>query len=205
MKILISALLCLFIVGCSPTPNSTTPMPAASAESETTVPIATNAPKKTISYSDLNNFTFVIDIGDDTVHIAGDNMQGKRSQLHIAMTGYDSVAELNTKGGSKLFERSSPDEEYVESELEYSDVDFDGLYTMLYQVGVDFQGCYKDAKFTLVSEDTEFYIYNMEFEGDVYEVTVDKATGIWTKLRCDGKTLLRVIEFSLEKGVIPNH
>ena len=205
VKMIISALLCLFLVSCNSSPAATAPTPPETEGIETSAPVTADAPKITVSYDDLNNYTFVIKTPDDTFRVAGDNMKGKRSQLYVSMSGYDVILELNTKGGCKMFSRTSGGEDYIEAEIEYTGVDLSALRSILYQVGVDFEGYYKDAKFTLKSEADSSYIYKMDYNGKSYDLTVDKETGIWTRLSCDGKLLMELTDFSLEKGIIPNH
>lgn len=205
MKIIISALLCLLLVSCNPTPNITAPEPVTYQSTNTTAPVIAKAPKKTVSYDDLNNYTFVIETPDDTYRIAGDNMKGKRSQLHVSMNNFDVILELNSKGNSTMYSRYSSDEEYEKVDIEYSDINFDELQNILCQVGVDFADFYNDAKFTLESESADSYKYKMDYDNEVYDLTVDKETGIWIKLSYEGKVLMRVTDFSIEKGIIPNH
>ena len=205
MKIIISALLCLFLVSCNSAPTITAPTPTTTESIETSAPVTADAPKLTVSYDDLNNYTFFIKTPEETVRVAGDNMKGKRSQLHVSMTGYDVIFEINTKGGCKMFSRTSSSEKYIETEIEYTSINFDSLRTILYQIGVDFESYYKGARFTLNSETDNSYLYQMDYDGESYDLTVDKETGIWTKLSCKGKLLMEVTEFSLETGIIPNH
>ena len=205
MKRFISALLCLFLVSCNSAPIATQPSPNQEKSTETTEPIVSDAPKITVSYEDLNNYTFFIETDEDSFRVSGDNMAGKRSQLHVSMTGYDVIFQLNTKGGCKKYFRSGENEDYEESDIEYTDFDEESLREMLCQVGVDFNKYYTGAKFALQDESDDSYIYKMDYNGDCYDLTVDKETGIWTKLSCEGKQLMRVTSFSLEKGIIPNH
>lgn len=205
VKLLISALLCLFLMGCSTPPIVSEPAHESSMHSETADPIVTNAPKITLSYTDLNNFTFIMDTEAGEIRISGDNMQGKRSQLYVRTKDFDGILELNTKGGSTMYYRKNQSEEYETSEIEYSEVDMQGLYDLLYFAGVDFGDRYEDARFTLTSEDNDFCTYKMDYDGNTYVITVDKETGVWTKMTCDGKTIMRMREFSVEKGIIPNH
>ena len=205
MKKVISALLCLFLVSCNSAPVATSPTQQSEKITEAPTTIVSDAPAITISYSELNNYTFFIETDEDSFRVSGDNMQGKKSQLHVAMTGYDAILELNTKGGCKMYTRTSEDEDYVESEIEYTDFNEDSLREILCQVGVDFSDYYTDAKFSLQDESDDSYIYRMDYKNDTYDLTVDKETGIWTKLSCEGKLLMRVTNFSLKKGIIPNH
>ncbi len=206
VKLVITALLCLLIfVGCSKGDEYTVPSPLE-ISGETQVETNTEtSPKATVSFDDLNNFTFVIKTETDIVTVAGDNVNGKSSLLYIASENEDAIYELNTKGGSKAYYRDDPEGEYVSREIEYTDFDFDALYNILHFVGVDFGDCYRGAEFSLREEQDECYVYEMKCDGETYTVRVDKETGLWTRLTCGDKTLVTLMEFSLKKGIIPNH
>ncbi len=206
VKLVITAFLCLLIfAGCSKGEAYTVPSPVE-ISGETEVETSTEtSPKVKLSFDDLNNFTFVIKTETDVVTVAGDNINGKSSQLHISMENEDVIYELNTKGGSKAYRRNDPEGEYVEREIEYTDVDFDALYEMLYHVGVDFGDCYRGAEYSLREEQDKCYVYDMKYDGELYTVRVDKETGLWTRLSCGDRTLVTLLEFSLKKGIIPNH
>lgn len=205
MKIIISALLCLLLVSCNSTQKAASPEPITYQQIETSEPLVAAAPKKTITYDDLNNYTFVIQTNEDTYRVAGDNMKGKRSQLHVSMKNLDVIFELNTKGNSTMFTRNRSSESYTETEIEYTVITLESLRKLLCQIGVDYSKYYKDAKFILQSESAESYEYEMIYKNETYELTIDKETGIWTSISCNGKSLMTVKEFSVTRGIIPNH
>lgn len=205
MKKLISALLCLLVLSSCKIGGNKDIVYDVNTSEDTVELRSTEEPEVVISFDDLDDFSFVIEVEGKRTIVNGNNINGSKSYLYVESSDASVIYELNTKGNNKLFHKASGETIYTEYSIEYGDADFDALYELLSYVGVDFGRYYGKSEFILQSESSDQYVYALKCDEGDFTVHIDKKTGIWTKVFKGDEEMIRVREHSLTKGVIPNH
>ena len=164
-----------------------------------------DCPDKLISMDKLNDYMFKIIVDGEEFMLSGDNYNGSNPVLYYKNSSCETIYEIDEDGESKVFVRDSGDSDFTEYVINNEDIDYESIETIMHMIGIDYEGFYGPLKFELISEDRYSDIYKTVFDNEEFVVYVDKETGLWTKIECDGITEIKINDYSFTRSYIPAH
>ncbi len=164
-----------------------------------------DCPEKLISIDKLNDYMFKLTVGGEEVILSGDNYNGSKPVLYFKNATDEIIYEIDQKGDSKVFTRSSEEIDFTEHSIKNEDIDYETIESIMNMIGMDYEDYYGPLKFESVDSDRYSDIYKTDFDNEELTVYVDMETGLWTKIECDGKTEIKIEDYSLTRSFIPSH